>query len=410
MDGLTIRPIAEAEWPVFATVFREAFNSEAPPAVVDRYRALSELDRLLAAFDGDQMVGTAGALSFAMTVPGGTAPVAGVTLVSVLPSHRRRGILSAMMRRQLNDLHEGGEPVAALYPSEAAIYGRFGYGRAADSLTFDIPRHGAAFVPDAPTDPALRLRVADPARARKELEQVFEIVRAERPGQYARTAARWDDLLADEEFDRSGTGALRCVIAEDGSGPRGYALFRVKRKASEDDLPANELLLQELYAVDPAAYALVWRGVLERDLIARVRAWSRPVDDPLIHLLAEPRHLRPLWRDDLWVRVVDVGRALSARAYAAPVDLVFEVEDAYCPWNARCWRLSADGAGAVCEPSSAAADVTLPVSALGAAYLGGRPLVGMLRAGLIREHTRGAVARLSTAMSWEPRPCAALVF
>lgn len=175
-------------------------------------------------------------------------------------------------------------------------------------------------------------------------------------------------------------------------------------------MPDGELRLRELFGLDQAAYALLWRHLLDRDLVVRVRAAQRPVDDPLIHLLAEPRRLNAGWLDDLWVRVVDVERALPARRYSAPVDVVIEVEDALCPWNARRWRLSADTSGARCVPTEEPADLTLPVDALGAAYLGGRPLTPLLAAGAVREARAGAVRELSVAMSWEPAPWAGLVF
>src|SRR5690606_17919756 len=156
-----IRPITEAEWPDFVALDDEAFNVADPPEVTaERWTELIEFERTLCAFDGDVLVGSTAAYSLTMTVPGGPIPVAGITGVAVLPSHRRKGILRSLMTRQLADLHEGGEPVAALYASEAAIYGRFGYGRAADAMFFRIPRHGSAFVPHAPADPKLRLRVA----------------------------------------------------------------------------------------------------------------------------------------------------------------------------------------------------------------------------------------------------------
>lgn len=406
---LQIRAITEAEWPAFATVDFEAFNSSYPPEAIDRWRELTELDRTLAAFDGDRLVGCAAALSFGMTVPGGAISVAGVTAVGVLASHRRRGVLSSLMTRQLRDLHEGGEAVAALYASEAAIYGRFGYGRAADTLFFRIPKHASAFVPDAPVDPALRLRVAKPVDARSELETVFDAVRLTRPGLYARSDARWRlEVLGDEEYQRDGAGPLRCLIAEDSAGPRGYALFRVRSGTTDHDVPNGEIQLLELFATDPAAYALVWRGVLDRDLCSRLYACSRPVDDPIIHLLAEPRQLNAGWLDDLWVRVVDVDRALAARAYAAPADLVIGVTDDVCPWNAGRWRLTT--AKGSCERTDDPADLTLPVNALGAAYLGGRPLTAFGAAGLVTEHREGALRELSTAMSWDPKPWAGLVF
>ncbi|GII55606.1 UPF0256 protein [Planotetraspora thailandica] len=404
-----VRPITESEWPAFAAVDYETFNSSNPPVAADRWRELVEIDRSLAAFDGDVMVGCTSVYTFSMTVPGGPIPVAGVTAVGVLASHRRRGVLTSLMTRQLHDLHDGGEAVAALYASEAGIYGRFGYGRAADNFFFRIPKHGSAFVRTAPSDPALRLRVAKPAEELAAFRTVFDAVRVSRPGMYARSDPRWrHEVLADDDHDRRGLGPLRCVIAEDDDGPRGYALFRVKPGATDHDVPDGELRLSELFAVDPAAYAMVWRSVLDRDLCSRVFAWNRPVDDPVIHLLAEPRHLNAGWVDELWVRLVDVDRALASRSYTAPADLVIEVEDQVCPWNAGRWRLTTDKAS--CERTDDPADLTLPVEVLGAAYLGGRPLTALAGAGIVREHREGALRELSTAMSWDPRPWAGLVF
>ncbi|MEV5408508.1 GNAT family N-acetyltransferase [Thermopolyspora sp. NPDC052614] len=406
-----IRPVTEAEWPKFKDLDGEAFNLSAPPEVQDQFKEVLEFERTLGAFDGDLLVGFTTVFSLTMTVPGGPIPVAGVSAVSVLASHRRKGILRSLMTRQLADLHEGGESVAALYASEAGIYGRFGYGRAADTLFFRIPKLGSAFVPDVPSDPALRLRVAKPAEARGELEKVFAEVVTSRPGLYARSEGRWNGALRDSDYDRQGAGPLRCVLAEDDHGTRGYALFRVKEGWNEHDLPDGELRLKELFAVDDAAYAALWRSALDRDLCARLYAWSRPVDDPLIHLLADPRQLHAGWMDDLWVRVVNLGEAMTARRYSAPVDVVLEVSDPLCPWNEGRWRLTADAKGAaVCERTTSPADLELPVSVLGSGYLGGRPLTPLARAGAVRELRQGALKELSTAMSWEPRPWAGLIF
>ncbi|MBB5628549.1 GNAT family N-acetyltransferase [Sphaerisporangium krabiense] len=405
-----IRPIQESEWDRWIEVDEEAFGADFGPARRDRFKAVTEFERSLGAFDGDRLVGTAGGLSFTMTLPGGPRPVCGVTAVCVLPSHRRQGILSRLMRRQLTDLHEGGEPVALLYAAEAAIYGRFGYGRAADSLFFHIPRRGSEFAPHAPNDPGLRLRVVRPAEARADLEKVFEAVMPSRPGLYARGPAMWDAVLADDEEARRGRNSLRCVVAEDDAGPRGYALFRIKPSFTEHDVPDGEVQVDDLFGVDPAAYALLWRHVLDRDLCSRVFARNRPVDDPIIHLLAEPRALNAGWLDELWARVVDVGRAMPYRAYSAPVDVVIDVADPVCPWNAGRWRLSADTTGATCERTGDPADVELPVDVLGAAYLGGRALGAFLSAGVVREVRPGAVRALSAAMQWETRPWGGLIF
>lgn len=405
-----IRPIVDSEWPRFAAVLAECFGWTPHPAQAERFRAHTELDRTLAAFDGDTIAGCTGVHSLRMAVPGGTLPVAGVTSVSVLPSHRRRGVLTSLMRRQLADVRERGEAVAALYASEASIYGRFGYGRAAGAMSFTIDTAGSAFVPGAPRDASLRLRVVKPAEERTAFERLFASLVETRPGLYARNQGFWDSVLADEEFDQRGAGPLRGIVAEDDGGVRGYALFRIKPGWDDDALPCGELRVHELFAADPAAYALVWRSVLDRDLVSRVVVASRPVDDPLFALLADPRRLRPRWADELFVRLVEVDRALAARAYAAPVDVVLQVGDEVCPWNARRWRLSADATGAECKPSEDEPDVTLDVAALGSAYLGDGALPEWLGAGLVTEHRPGAVRALAAAMSWIPRPWGGLIF
>ncbi|MFI6455944.1 GNAT family N-acetyltransferase [Streptosporangium amethystogenes] len=407
---LSLRPITEAEWSGWMTVDEEAFGAPVLPHRAELYLGVTEFDRSLGVFDGDLLVGTTAVCSFTMTVPGGPIPVGGVTAVGVLPSHRRRGVLSSLMTRQLSDLHERGEAVAALYASEAAIYGRYGYGRAADSLVFRIPTAKAAFIRHAPVDPDLRLRVVGPAEARATFEKVYESALDERPGLYARTPGRWDSALSDHEADQGGAGPLRAVVVEDDAGPRGYALFRIRQSWTEDDVPDGELRIKELFGLDAAAYALLWRHVLDRDLVSHVTARNRPSDDPLIHLLAEPRMLHARWLDELWIRVVDVERALPARRYSAPVDVVIDVEDDVCPWNARRWRLTADTSAARCVPCDDPADLALPVSVLGAAYLGGRPLAALLAAGVVRESRVGALRELSTAMSWDPAPWGGTIF
>lgn len=404
-----IRPIDASEWPMFSGVLEEAFGWTTHPTQSERFKAETEFDRTLAVFDEELMVGVTSVYSFRMTVPGGPLPVGGVTAVGVLPSHRRRGVLSQMMRRQLADIRDRGEPVAALYASESVIYGRFGYGRASSSLSFRIDKHGSAFVKNAPVDPSLRIRVASPADVRADIERLFASVVTARPGRYERNKAFWDSTLADEEFDRNGMSTLRCLLAEDDEGVRGYALFRTKSSWDENDVPNGELRLIELESADPAACALLWHSVLNRDLVTVVRAY-RPPDEPLMALLADQRQLRASWLDELWVRLVEVDRALAARAYSAPVNVVIEVEDDVCPWNAGRWRLTADTTGAECKPTEDEPDMTLPVSSLGSAYMGDGQLIQQLGAGLLRERVPGAVRALDTAMSWSPKPWAGRVF
>jgi len=413
-----IRPITEDELADFLFVDQHAFNGTPPSERLHaNFLSRIEFDRTLVAFDGQAMVGGAGIYSFQMRVPGAMAAVAGVSLVAVLPSHRRRGILSALMRRQLADIGERGEAVAALFGSESAIYGRYGYGRASWQAAYRLHGGEGALAPDAPADPALRLRLTEPASARAELAKVFELALAERPGLYARTEPWWDRLLFDLDADGGTPKPIRCLLAEDDSGPRGYAVYTSTNRWDQDGfLPDGMLEVSELIATDPAATVALWGDLLSRDLVNEFHARLRPVDDPVLYLLADPRRLRPLVTDGLWIRLVDVGTALALRHYACPVDVVIEVIDELCPRNQGRWRLTAAAAAtpagfrATCGRTTAPADVVLPVAALGAAYLGGTRLGSLAEAGLVTETRAGSLAVLSTAMSWEPAPWCPMIF
>ena len=413
-----IRPVADDELAGFLAVDQHASHGT-PMSDPSRANLLArlEFDRTLAAFDGDTIVGAAGAFSFQMRVPGAMAAVAGVSLVAVLPSHRRQGILSALMRRQLADVSGRGEAVAVLFCSESGIYGRYGYGRASWQAAYRLQRGEGALAPGAPGDPGLRLRIAEPLSARAELAKVYDLALAERPGLYARTEPWWDRLLTDLHSDGGSSRPIRCLLAEDDSGPRGYAVFTSAERWDEDaGLPQGVLEVSEAITADPAATAALWGNLLSQDLVSDFHARMRPVDDPLLYLLADPRRVRSLVSDGLWVRLVDVGSALAQRHYACPVDVVIEVADELCPRNAGRWRLAAEtdaapaGFRATCEPTTAPADVALPVRALGAAYLGGTRLMAMAKAGLVTEATPGSLAALSTAMSWEPAPWCPMIF
>jgi predicted acetyltransferase len=416
-----IRPLTEDDLPGFSLVHQHAFHGGAPsPESRARMLARFEFDRNLAAFDGPTQVGAAGIFSFGMRVPGALLPVAGVTMIAVLPSHRRRGILTALMRRQLTDIHERGEAVAALFASENEIYGRFGYGLASWHAYFRLRGGEAKLAASAPARDGLRLRLADPGSVRAELAKVYDLVLAERPGLYTRNDAWWDKVLTD---DVSPATPLRCVLAEDDAGPLGYAMYTGKPRWDQPTFLADSSMdIREVMVSDPAAAALLWGDLLSRDLTTEFTAAMRPVDDPLVHLLADPRRLRATVTDGLWVRLVDVGRALAQRRYAAPADVVIEIPaDEFCPHNRGRWRLTtrpaggpvadpAGGLAATCERTGAPADVVAPVHALGAAYLGGTKLDTMARAGVVTETCPGAIATLSTALTWSPAPWCPYIF
>lgn len=406
-EPLPIRALSQADRPAFLAVEEHAFGH----VESEQRRALSaplfEPERSLGAFDGDLLVGTTAIYPFPMTVPGGPLPVAGVTGVSVLPTHRRRGVLRSLMTRQLGDLREH-EPVAALWASEPAIYDRFGYGLAARSYALTVARSPSA-LRRAPTDASLRLRLADPGKALGLSAPVYAAECDRRPGMIGMDA-RWEAAeSADLPEERNGFSPLRCVLAEDEGGVRGYAWYAMDGKW-EGGVPHGTVRVSAAWALDPAAYASLWTYLLDLDLTRTVVASQRPVDDPLLHLLTDVRGARAQLRDALFVRLVDLPRALAARRYSEPVDVVLEVSDGLCPWNAGRWRLVGGPDGAECTPSTDAADLTLDVQELGAAYLGGTSLAELAAVGWVQEHHPGALARCARAFRHEPAPFCPFVF
>ncbi|MEV5385517.1 GNAT family N-acetyltransferase [Streptomyces sp. NPDC052721] len=359
-------------------------------------RSLTEFDRSLAAWDGDVLVGTSGAFSFRMTVPGGAlVPTAGVTMVSVAATHRRRGVLTSMMRRLMDDARAKGEPLAALFASEPAIYGRFGYGAATPQLIAEIDTGRVTLEVPEGTD-GVRVRYAAPADVLAECEAVYAALVPRRPGMLARRPGWERAALVDPESEREGASALQCVVAERNGEITGYTRFRTKMvwgRSGHD----GTVTLEDLAALDPASEAALWRFLFGVDLMTTLKMRARPVDDAWQYLVSDIRRCLPQQRDAGYVRLVDVGAALSARTYLTPVDVVFEVEDAFCPWNAGRWRLTGDPKGASCERTTDAADLALSVRELGAAYLGGVTLLSLAAAGRVRELRPGALTEASVA-------------
>jgi predicted acetyltransferase len=418
MSTYPIRTIAPEEFDALGEVPAHAFLESWPAEAIERERRIVEYDRTIAAFDGEQMVGSGSAYSFQLTVPGGAVPAAGVTMIAVLPTHRRRGILTGLMEHLTTDAQRRAEPVAILFASESVIYGRFGYGLASMHQRLTI-RHGegvlavgaaARAVPSAP-----RLRIIDPARVRAELAKVFDTARPLRPGLLARDERWWDYVLWDSPAIRPpGLSELRCLLAEDDQGPRGYALYRARMDYGEDGIAAGLLRVRELFANDPAATAAVWTDLLGRDLVGEVVAPMRPVDDPLLAMLADPRRARPEPADGLWVRLVDLPAALARRQYSGDADIVLEVIDPTIVANNGRWRLRAAARAAAgtaqCERTGRPAELRLTVQALGAAYLGGASLGQLAGAGQIDEITPGSLAVLAAAMSWDVAPHCGMMF
>lgn len=396
-----LRVLRQDEWNTWYDNLVTAFGGiPESPEERELWQGLTELDRSLGVWDGDACVGTAGAFGFRLTVPGGASvPAAGVTMVSVAATHRRRGILTSMMRRQLDDVRSWGEPLAVLTASEPVIYGRFGYGIATMKTIAEIDTDRVRLSVPPGTDD-VRLRFADPAAVRDQCEAVYARQVAGRPGMTARRPG-WENLpLLDPESERHGASPLQCVVAErEGEEGEvvGYARYFVKPEWNSHG-PNGEVQLRDLEALDPAVYAALWRFLFDIDLTSKISLRSRPVDDAWQHLVSDIRRCGIRQQDSLHVRLVELGAALEARTYQTPVDVVFEVEDAFCPWNEGRWRLTGDAKGvASCKRTEEPADLALSVRELGAAYLGGVSLVSLAGAGRVRELRAGALAEASLA-------------
>lgn len=402
--SIEIKALEPGGFERFLETCEAAFGQGATAADVERFPRVLEDRRLLYAAEGDEMVGTTGAFRFSLTVPGGRqVPAAGVTMVGVLPSHRRRGVLGNLMRRQLDDVRSWGEPIAILYASEGGIYGRFGYGLASLQAAINLPRDRAAW--RAPRAPYGSMRLAGPDDGFTAMAQVYEQVRVSRAGMFARSDDWWANhrLAEDTEDERRGGGPRWQAILTTEDGPEGYALYRVHPQW-ESQAPHGWVEVTEAIGTNPQAEQAVWAYLIGLDLVKEVHAYHVPPDLPLLHQLAEPRRLRLTLWDALWVRILDVQPALEARAYEHDDRLTFELGDAFCPWNAGRYELTSSGGAAEVRRTDDEPALALDVTDLGALYLGGFPASTLVAAGRVRELEPGAARRADALFGSDRHP------
>jgi predicted acetyltransferase len=377
------------------------FGSRPTEATAVRFARVLRPERMHVAEEGGAVVGGASAFEFQLTVPGAVVAAAGVTVVGVLPTHRRRGILTQLMRAQLEDVHERGEPLACLWASEGTIYGRFGYGPAALCGEIELhkvygsfrsqPQHGGKF------------RLVEDDEALELLPPVYARVAAETPGMFARAREWWEGrVLADPPERRDGAGELARVVLERDGQTIGYALYHLKMEWDAGS-STGQVHVDEAMGVSPEATAGIWRHLLDIDWMERLHAWLLPVDHPLFLLLEHPRRMRFRVGDSLWVRLVDVGAALAARARSGDGDVVLEVADAFCPWNNGRYALSG-------TRTTEGAGLRLDVSDLASVYLGGFTFAQLLRAGRVEEVVTGSVDRADACFRSDRAPWCPEIF
>ena len=402
---LVTRTLNAEEIPAFITMVFRAFLDDPAPEAVAAEIELLEPHRTHGAFDGDELVGGGTMLAKQMTLPGaGPHPVAAISCVGVAPDHRRRGAMAEVMRAQLHSQHGSGDAFAALYASEGDIYGRFGYGLAGHRAFFAVPR-GAAFQSTVDVSDG-RVREVDKETALPLMHHLHAKVAPTRAGWVARTKASWQVFLAENTLELRSEGLTTWRYA---IHPEGYAIYQVKRKW-ESRKPEHEVHALEILGTTPQAYAALWRYLLDIDLTTTVRA-EGATDDPIIHMLKDATDNNRQVGDGLWVRIIDIDRALPLRAYSAPVDAVLAVEDALCPWNAGTWRLvaEADGPASVTR-TDAEPDLALDVRELGAVFLGGTTVQELVTAQRIRELTPGTARAASRAFAGDHQPHCPEVF
>jgi predicted acetyltransferase len=393
-----VRPAAPEEFEDIITLDGRAFGVTYTDEDIEDIRNLFELNRQLVAADGPDIVGSAGAWTFDLTVPGGAfVPTAGVTWVSVLGTHRRRGILRSLMARQLDDIVARGDPLAALTASESLIYERFGYGLATYRTKILVDprrvRFRTAFGDDG------LVRYVDATTARKTLPGIYERRRAQQPGTVTRNDKWWDFTFLDRPERRGGGSALMHALH-----PDGYVSYRVEGRHDAGSF-ANRVQVRELVSLTPDAHASLWRFLLGLDLVVEVE-WTRGArHEALPWLVDDPRRVRTAAiDDDMWLRLVDVESALAARRYLSADRLVVEVVDAFRPATSGRYEIDGSPDGATCRRTTADPDLALGVADLGSLYLGGVAATTLGRAGRINERTPGALRRADLFFASDPPP------
>jgi predicted acetyltransferase len=397
--ALPVRPLTPADLPDIIDVDAAAFGQDVPRDFLDEViLPWLELDRFVGARDpeaGGELVAIGCILSKSLTFPGGAVhPVAGVSWVAVRPGWRRRGLLRGMMQAQLHGLHgSGGESVAILTASEGALYGRFGYGRAIQRTTMAVP-HGVAFRPGVAVEPVRQIRAA---AAPAIVKPLYARVAGNRPGYLTRSDEIWSMRFSDHQEFRGDASKKQWAVHRDG-----YVSYRVKPGWNERG-PNSTLQVDEICAANPVAYASLWRFLADLDLTREIHYSMGWVDDPLQDLLLDPRAMTTSPRDHLWLRLVDLDRAVGLRGYTTPALVRVEVVDDFCPWNAGTWLFDLGPDGGRVTRTAGAAQLRIDIRDLGACFLGGTPLGRLLQAGLVDGEPDAALS-LAAALATPAAP------
>lgn len=398
---MEIRTITDDEVDAWREALLDTFGipRESDPNSGERVRRLIDYkNQAWAVVDNGRIVGTAGTFALELGIPGGTLPVAGLTMVTVAPTHRRRGLLRQLMQRHLDDAKARGYAVSGLWASESKIYGRFGYGIAAehDDLEIQDARHLRVSPRELDS-----VEMIDEARARVVLPDIYARATANRPGVLRRSDAWWQArCFLDTPWARGGATTRRHVLAKRGGELVGYIVYR--QQLHGGPTPGGKASIVELHGIDARAEATLWSFILQLDLFHSVGWWNAPVDDPLPLLVDDSRLVTRTRTDNVWLRIEDPAAALRARRYTSDGVLRFTCEHIG-------YELVVEDGRATCEPTTRTPDLAIERRALGSLYLGGFTASRLARAGAITGEDR-AIATADRLFSSAIAPWCAEIF
>jgi predicted acetyltransferase len=378
------------------------FGHENTVEDAERFAQWTHVERVHAAWEGDRVVAGAGVFPYSMSVPGGAVPTAGATVIGVQPTHRRRGVMTALMRAQLEDCRVRGEAAAYLWASEGTIYGRYGYGLASRMGEMTLAKERTAFA--QPFEPRGIFRLVDREEAAQTFPPLYEQMFTQRPGMFSRSAEWWETRRLAQSSWGPPT-PKRLVLLELDGEPAGYAIYNVQQDWAHGS-SSGKVTIVEAVAPAPEATRELWRWLLDFDWTSNFVAGLLPLDHPLFLLLAEPRRMEFEVNDGVWLRLIDVEAALAARSYGADAQVVVELTDAFLPENAGRWRIGARGA----ERTNPSAELALDVTGLASVYLGGFSFADLVGAARATELAPGSCARADALFRTAVQPWCAEIF
>lgn len=401
--SIDLKSVNDENFVEWRRAVRAGFGQHVHPDDITRLRNdRAEIDRLVAAVDSDtgRIVGTGGVDSFSLTVPGGNqVPMAGVAYMTTAATHRRQGTFTRMMNRIHEEARDRGDVLAGLWASQSHLYGRYDYGLAVNSFDWKIDPHYGDFAHSPGTDASIYFVQAGEAAGI--LPGIYDQFRNDTPGGVDRTAGAWCYLLFDEERVRGGASALFFAVCEEDGEQTGYVMYRMRRQGDSD---MGTLQLEELIALTDIAHASLWRFLLNYDLVGQLTAENMPADDPLWWMLADPRRLRRSRHDSLWLRFIDIEKALEARTYGIDGQLNIRLHSEHQPEVNGTYSVDVSAGAARVKRTSERADVDTTPRDLSVIYMGSSNPYSLVEAGRISAVDQEQLSKLHLMFSTDSAP------